>query len=44
MPNGAMLTIGVKSWMVAAGCPPTMTRLRGRTDNTEGATPKEHMI
>jgi hypothetical protein len=44
MPKGATLTIGLKSMMLAAGCPPLVTRLSGKTLNTDGATPNEHRI
>jgi hypothetical protein len=37
-----MLTIGIESASVAAGIPPTMTRLVGRTFRVAGAAPNEH--
>ncbi len=42
MANGAMLTIGAESMIVAAGIPPASTRLAGRTLSTPGAAPNEH--
>jgi hypothetical protein len=41
-PNGGTLTMGVKSMMVAAGGPPTMERLAGKTFKALGAAPKLH--
>lgn len=44
MPNGMMLTLGAKSWMVAAICPPACTGMPfGTTINDDGATPKLHI-
>lgn len=44
IPNGMMLTLGAKSWMVAAIWPPACTGFPfGTTVNTEGATPKLHI-
>jgi hypothetical protein len=44
MPNVGMLTMGMLSMTFAAGTPPAMTRLAGRTCNAAGATPKLHAI
>jgi hypothetical protein len=43
MPKGGMFTMGAQSMIVAAGVV-AMVLLVGSTDNTEGATPKEHII
>jgi hypothetical protein len=44
MPNVGMLTMGMLSITFAAGRPPAMTRLAGRTCNAAGAIPKLHAI
>ena len=44
MPNGRMLTIGMLSMMFAAGGPPELVRLTGRTHNGVGAAPNGHII
>ncbi len=44
IPNGGMFTIGAKSMIVAAGTPPAITLLAGRTTSALGATPKLHVI
>ena len=44
IPNGMMLTLGAKSWMVAAIMPPACTGLPfGTTVNGDGAAPKLHI-
>jgi hypothetical protein len=43
IPNGAMLSTGLLSWMLAAGCEEAITRLRGSTVNVPGARPKVHI-
>ena len=43
MPNGMMFTIGTWSIILAATCLPTMVRLIGRTERTDGATPIVHI-
>ena len=43
MPNGMTLTIGVKSWTVAAAMlDGPLTMFTGRTESDEGALPMEH--
>ena len=42
MPNGAMLIIGLKSMIVAAGWPLVLTRSSGNTVSVDGAMPKLH--
>ena len=44
IPNGAMLTIGLLSIIVAAGGPPALTMPTGRTFNADGAAPNVHII
>jgi hypothetical protein len=44
IPNGKMLTIGMKSIMFAAGMKFTNTRLAGRTIRDDWATPNMHFI
>jgi len=42
MPNGAMLSIGTWSMIVAAGLPPAIVNPVGSTASTDGAAPKLH--
>src|SRR5215467_12011483 len=44
MANGGIFVIGAKSMIFAAGGPPALVRLTGRTLRTEGAMPKVHII
>ena len=44
MPNGAMLTIGLLSMIVAAAGPPALTIPTGKTFNADGAAPNVHII
>ena len=44
MAKGGMFVMGTKSMMLAAGGPPVLFRLIGRTFRTEGAIPKVHII
>src|SRR5438445_4520189 len=44
MPKVGMFIIGMWSMMLAAGTPPTMTRLAGSTVSEAGATSKLHAI
>ena len=41
-PNGAMLSIGLLSMMLATGIPSTITRFSGSTFNVDGMSPNEH--
>jgi hypothetical protein len=43
MPNGMMLTIGLKSWIVASGWLSTFVRLSGKTVKVDGDEPNEHI-
>ncbi len=43
IPNGGIFTIGLLSMMFAAGGPPHITLLTGRTFKDEGAIPKLHI-
>ena len=43
IPKVGIFTSGTKSALLATGCPPTTTRLTGRTDKGTGAAPKEHL-
>ncbi len=43
MPNGMMLTMGMWSMIVAAGCCVDCMRLIGSTVNVDGATPNVHV-
>ena len=42
MPNGMMFTMGLLSMMLAAGGPPHIVRLAGKTESADGATPNVH--
>ena len=44
IPNVGMFTIGFESMMVAAGVPPAVVLLVGKTFSVAGAAPKEHVI
>jgi hypothetical protein len=44
MPNEGTLTIGLLSWMDAAGLPSIVTLAVGSTFSVAGATPKLHII
>src|SRR6056300_112786 len=44
IPNGAMLTIGLLSMIVAAAGPPAFTMPTGNTFNADGAAPNVHII
>jgi len=41
-PNGGMFTMGTLSMIFAAGTPPAITRLIGKTCSVAGAAPKLH--
>jgi len=43
IPNGAMLTMGWLSMMLATGWSALVTRFTGRTVNVDGASPKVHI-
>ena len=43
MPKGMIFTKGIWSMMFAATCLPTMVRLIGRTERTDGAIPIVHI-
>ncbi len=43
-PKGKTFTIGLLSMILAAGFPPAMTRLAGRTTKDEGVAPNEQVI